>query len=174
MPTKIEFQTYDGEDDYGPKELIGYCQESPMEVLRGVFATHAIRRYGKLGRPVDTAFPNNALGLVITEVEADSPGGSISSVKDLDLDRARLELQSSRTETTYRNALREATNLYLFVTFEGDRRVTYLDIRDDEKKSERKNKHYEESLAQLFQVAGVTLDIEEPTVEDLQRVLRGE
>lgn len=117
MPSEIKYQTWSGGSGLGDRqELIGYCEESPKEVLKTVYKTHYIYNYKDVYRPVDCAYPNNSLGLVINEIDEDrikSMGiASLGSVSDLNLDIAKGK-DLKRDEDTYRDALESARRWYL-------------------------------------------------------------
>ena len=147
-----------------PKELIGYCKESPLEVLQGVFQTHAIHHYKDLYRPVD--FRANISGLEI--VESGPPAGTsiTGTIKDLDLSRGEEEFSSPRTKQIYCQSLELAIEWHLNGLGE---ELNYLDIRNQKRK-----KHLEVYVRQLLEVAQITLGIKNPTVKDLKQVLREE
>jgi len=105
MATKIEFQTWSGGGGWNdPKRLIGYCIESPIEVLEKVLWTHDVYHYKELYRPIDNSFPNNVAGLHISEVnneDIQKSGLSITitgNLKDLNLSQALTK--STRTKET--------------------------------------------------------------------------
>lgn len=169
MPTQILYQTWSGGSGAGdPKQLIGYCVESPPDVLKEVFQTYAIHTYGGLYRPVDYTSPNNTSGLDIVEGEAPTGTSITGSLKDLDLSRGIIELDSPRTEETYRLALNEAMKWHLKAFYKGNI-TNYLFIRDQEH-----NERLEIYITPLLEVAQVTLGLEEPTVEDLKQILMDE
>ena len=169
MPTKISYKTAGmGSGAGDPIELVGYCKESPPEVLQVVFETHAIHHFRELYRPVDWAFPNNCSGLNIVEEEAPTGTSITANVRDLDLSRGRVKLDAPRTEETYRYALKRAIEWHLD-DYRGEQTTNYLDTMEQEK-----DDRSELCILQLIEVAQVTLGIQEPTVEDLRRVLRGE
>lgn len=169
MPTEILYQTWSGGSGVGdPRELIGYCKESPPDVLQEIFQTHAIHNFKNLYRPVDWDYPNNCSGLILIESEAPAGTSITGTLKDLDLSRGRVELDSPRTEETYKHALKAAIEWHLD-DYRGEQTTNYLDTRDQEK-----DERLERYITQLLEVAQVTLGIKEPTVEDLKRVLRGE
>ncbi|MFH1456274.1 MAG: hypothetical protein ABIF40_04980 [archaeon] len=162
MPTQILYQTWRGGIGLGdPKELIGYCIESPIEVLQKVFQTYAIHKFQGLSRPVDWAHPNDCLGLNITETEAPPGTLIIGNFQDLDLSRARIDYQ--RTEQTYRHALKKTMARHL-----NQKGISYLSTRD-----QKKIEDFESRLLLVLEVAQVTLGIEKPTVKDLQQILQG-
>ena len=112
MPSVIKYQTYSGGSGLGdPQILIGYCEESPVEVLEKVFKTHFIYRYRDTYRPIDYNYPNNVLGLVINEIKEDvldSMGiAKLKSVDSLDLDIAK-EKELKRDIRTFEHALDNA------------------------------------------------------------------
>ncbi len=166
IPTEILFQTWSGGSGYGdPEKLIGYCINSPLEVLERVYTTHVIHKYRGIYRPVDWSYPNNVLGLVLNTGIAPSGTVIVGNVNDLDLSRAIAELKSPRTEQTYREALIAAIES----CFDNPvTRTNYLDTRD-----QKRDKDLERRIQLLLEVAHVTLRIKEPTVEDLKLILRG-
>lgn len=99
MGTKISYQTYDGGDGSGcPTVLIGYCRETPFEVLKSVLFTHDVYTYLGLYRPIDYSYPNNVSGLVISEFN-DGNGITITGeLYELDLSRAKAKNNRSREQ----------------------------------------------------------------------------
>lgn len=78
MATVLRYQTWsggDGRDD--PQIHLLECKEDPVEVLALVFKTHEIYSYKGIYTPVDSSYPNNAQGLVISEI-LNYPGEIIS------------------------------------------------------------------------------------------------
>ena len=166
MPSKISYQTWSGGSGRGdPQELIGFCKESPVEVLRKVFQNHYINHYEIIYRPVDRSPPNNHSGLLIIDGEAPAGTKITGSLKDLDLERAKARLASPRTALTYVTALKEAIIFHLGAYCVEDPR-NYLDARE-----EKTIKHMEIYIPPLLQIAQVTLGIENPTVKDLKIIL---
>ena len=98
MGTKIEYQTWSGGSGYGdPKYLLGYCKESPQEVLEQILLTHDVYHYKELYRPIDWDYPNNVEGLIINEFSRNDLEVT-GDFKDLDLHRA--ETKHNRTKQT--------------------------------------------------------------------------
>ena len=95
MPTQIKYQTWDGGEGWNcPRKLIGYCKESPGEVLQYVMFKYDIYDYKGLYRPIDYTYPNNVMGLCISEFDRND-AIVIKSIKDMDLNIALAT--SSRT-----------------------------------------------------------------------------
>jgi hypothetical protein len=69
MASIISYQHWDGGSSSGPVEIIGYCLESPFEVLKEVLLTHNVTDYLGLYRPIDYDYPNNVTGLIIKEID---------------------------------------------------------------------------------------------------------
>lgn len=89
MASKISYQTWDGGEGWNcPRILIGYCVESPLEVLKQVLLTHDVYHYQDLYRPIDYNYPNNVTGLIIDEVKAPKGTSITGYFKDLNCDRA--------------------------------------------------------------------------------------
>ena len=96
MSTKIEMQTWSGGSGYGDRAyLLGYCKESPQEVLQHILLTHDVYHYKDLYRPIDYDFPNNVLGLVITEFNRPDLE-IIGSLTDIDLSCAKTKHHRSQ------------------------------------------------------------------------------
>lgn len=117
MSTKIEYQTWSGGSGIGDKKiLIGYCKESPVEVLRYVKDNYYIYHYKSIYRPVDDNYPNNVMGLVISEAKDLNINGTNvtvnSSIKDLDLSIA-YDRSLCRTISTYKEAIDTAIRWHL-------------------------------------------------------------
>ena len=98
MGTKVEYQTWSGGEGWNdPKILLGYCKESPQEVLKQVLLTHDIYHYKGLYRPIDWDYPNNVEGLIINEFNRNDLEIT-GNLKDLDLHKA--ETKHNRTKET--------------------------------------------------------------------------
>src|SRR3989344_7609628 len=74
--------------------LLGYCTESPQEVLRRVFENYVIHRYKGLLCPIDRDArnrygPSMHWGLIISTASTPSGTEIIGSIEDLDLSPAR-------------------------------------------------------------------------------------
>ena len=128
MGTKISLRVWDGGSGWNDKTLlIGYCKESPEEVLRSIILTHDIHYYKNLYRPIDERYPNNVSGLVIesaieSELQGDMKGvvlSIIGSLSDLDLSRSITKL--TRDKETFKSALKQATRWHLNTMTENDR-----------------------------------------------------
>lgn len=119
MPSKISYQTWSGGSGLGdPVVLIGYCKESAKEVLEYVCRNYYIYSYKSLYRPVDNAYPNNVIGLVIkdatNELETNFKGCDVcvnNSITDLDLERAKSK--EIRSVETMKNGLKDCENFHL-------------------------------------------------------------
>jgi hypothetical protein len=114
MPTKISFQTWSGGDGSGdPVILIGYCKEEPRQVLKHVYKDHYIYHYRDLYRPVDWNYPNNVIGLIISEVSSDKCHligcEIVGLLKDLDLSKA-YNSGIKRDSETFREGIANATS----------------------------------------------------------------
>lgn len=60
MASIVSYQTWDGGEGWNcPTVLIGYCIESPLDVLKRVLLTHNVHHYLGLYRPIDYNYPNN-------------------------------------------------------------------------------------------------------------------
>ena len=98
MATKIEYQTWSGGSGFGDsKYLLGYCKESPQEVLEKVLLTHDVYLYKELYRPIDYDYPNNVEGLIINEFSRNDLEIT-GNFKDLNLYNA--ETKHNRTKET--------------------------------------------------------------------------
>lgn len=88
MPTQIEYQTWDGGEGWNcPRKLIGYCKQSPEEVLLNVMFKYDVYEYRGLYRPIDDSYPNNVMGLCISEFNRDDVV-VIKNINDMDLNIA--------------------------------------------------------------------------------------
>lgn len=91
MASKISYQTWDGGEGWNrPVKLIGYCKESTQEVLKLVLLTHDVYTYLGLYRPIDYNFPNNVMGLIISDAHENITHGVVvtGSFSDLNCDIA--------------------------------------------------------------------------------------
>ena len=114
MPTKISFQTWSGGSGMGDERiLLGYCKESPVEVLQKVYKKYNIYYYEDLYRPVDYRFPNNVEGLVIEGVKEFNIDGCeikiTGTIKNINLSRAYHE-KVERNKNTFEYALEQCKN----------------------------------------------------------------
>lgn len=142
--------------------IIGFCKESPIDVLRRVYKTHSIHSYRGIYRPVDVNSPNNLSGLVIEDIPIKI--SVTRSIDGLDLDVAEVGLDSPRTENTYRNALKGAISWHLD-EFKNGNVENYLYTRE-----RRRDREKEKHIHPLLEIAEVTLDIEKPMIEDLKAI----
>ena len=86
MASKISYQTWDGGEGWNcPVRLIGYCKESPREVLKQVLLTHDVYTYLELYRPIDYNYPNNVMGLIISDAHENIPCGIVVTGSFIDL-----------------------------------------------------------------------------------------
>jgi len=125
MPTKISYQTWSGGSGAGDKkDLIGYCKEEPVEVLKKIYKEFYIFEYKGLYRPIDYSYPNNCLGLVISYVADDiiSEMSITGLLDDLDLNRAFNE-SLERTEETYKEAIQRAIDWHIFPNMKEERKI---------------------------------------------------
>jgi hypothetical protein len=102
MGSIIEYKTWDGGEGWNcPTEVLGYCKESPQEILEQILWTHDVYHYKDLYRPIDYGFPNNVEGLVINEFnrkDLEIKG----NFKDIDLSRAKT--RNKRTKETIKES----------------------------------------------------------------------
>ena len=106
MASKIGYQTWDGGEGWNcPTELIGYCIESPIEVLKQVLLTHDVYHYLDLYRPIDYDCPNNVMGLVIDDASKCLPQGMVITGNFNDLDCNIALTEHNRTKETILSSL---------------------------------------------------------------------
>lgn len=161
MGTKISHEIDDGgEGLHNRIDLIGYCKESPIEVLKEVFQTHVIKNYRGLYRPIDWNFPANVQGLHIEESRGPKGTRIIGTLENLDLaiDNADL-FEHPRTRETYERALASAIHWHL-ESLKGN--YLYATIEKNERK--------DGIISRLREVASVTLGIEELTIGNLREI----
>ena len=166
MPTKISAQIWDGSSQFDmPDKFIGYCTESPQEVLRRVHEHYLIFRYKDVKQPVDARIPNTLDGLVIEDGLAPSGCKVVGSVDDLDLDYHQSP-NLARDEDVYRSALRKGLQNQFEECIDGDF-VTVIPDTESEM-----NYYQRENAQQLYEVMQVTLGIEEPGLDDLRELIK--
>ena len=103
MATQILYQKWDGGGGYNDSsELIGYCKEEPLEVLKSIIMTHDVYHYLDLYRPIDYDFPNNVAGLIINKFEDCCNGITVTgSLSDLDLSQAKTTHTREKDQILY-------------------------------------------------------------------------
>ncbi len=167
MPTKISHYFLGGLDA-DTQKIIGFCKESPIEVLESVYKTHAVHTYRGIFKPFSYKFNSDA-PLVISRGKSPPVTAIVGSVTDLDLSAAEIKLEAPITKHMYRAGLRNAIldNLSYGYVREG-RIPNYLEIRDEEK-----GERFEKCISYLLEIAHIILGIEKPTVKNLERILWG-
>lgn len=147
--------------------LLGYCTESPQEVLQRIFEDYVIHEYKGLLCPIDRNARSRCgasmqEGLIIRVASAPRGTKIIGSIDDLDLTAGRAISKSQDRQTEYKEALCFAVRMFgLDFTGEGV------------KTSKAKLQQYEErdGIA-LKEVAEVTLGITGKSFKELLDYLR--
>ena len=167
MSTEIMYQTYMGGSGYGdPRDILGYCKESSVDVLRRVFQEYEVNHYGGLYRPVDWDFPNNVRGLVIAQ--KNPPRGTVvtGSIDDLMDNLKCAQIKKRRTQEDYQTAAQRMIQYHFFSFSPCGGEQNYLLTRD-----QKRNDTHERMLQQMLEVIHVTLDIAHPDIGDLKDLL---
>jgi len=123
--------------------MLGYCYETPKDVLSYIYTTHNVYKYKDLRCPVDCSQPNDSEGLIIEEI---SPVyidiiaiGKVTFVgKSLDtFDFGIAETTNKRDNAVFRKALREMKN-------------NQIDVVEDSKRYKMLMEQYYEVESVLF------------------------
>ena len=191
MPTKLLYKE-NNENlpivEQPPETLIGFCKESPVEVLERVSKTHNIYFYKQLYAPVDRNLRDSLDVLIIKEAKDGLTDKITKSITDFDLSNAKAKLLKPRTKKTYRNALRECIEQYLILIEKAKPNLPNLIIEPLENNKPKpfnpetnnyllrreriKDPILDAYISQLIEVAKVTLKIKNPDVEDLKDIYR--
>jgi len=189
MPTKLLYKE-NNENlpivEQPPETPIGFCKESPIEVLEMVFETHNIYFYKKLYAPVDRNLRDSSDVLIIKEAKDGLTDKITKSITDFDLSNAEAKPLKPRTEKTYRNALRECIEQYLILIEKAKPNLPNLKIEPLEnhklkpfnpetdnyllRRERIEDPILEAYISQLFDVAKVALKIKNPSVEYLKGI----
>jgi len=148
MPTEIALTNYHGGKGY---QLIGFCMETPSEVLSEVFKTHNVVSYKSVPYPIVNN--GHSGGLVISEAKA--PTGTIiaGKLKDLgDLVLGKRKSDSPLTREGHIRALKLAAGV---------------------ENLEKLHNLSDDSITALKEVAQITLGIKNPTTAKLIEILMG-
>ena len=99
MGSVISYNIPDGGDGRCDRsELIGYCTETPIEVLKSVLMTHNVHYFCGLYTPIDNRYPNNISGLIINEFESGKGITITGKLEDLDLSEHMTDLVRTRKQ----------------------------------------------------------------------------
>lgn len=179
---------------YGKTELIGYCIESPIEVLRHVYKTHLVANYRGLISPVvvpERVQKNEwgqTYGLVIDDADDKqvTPGLSITGkFSQLDLQSAWTRRRMGTNRERHEEALKRLIR-YCF-GYPGDEKShwpTYDSLEETIKNrvfdcmfrcqsNDAAARAYHEEEKLILEVASVTLGLTNPTVDTLDELLFG-
>lgn len=174
MPSKISYQDY----KENKSRLISYCLESPVEVIRKVLPTHRIFQYGNISLPVDSEMdlkgnlePN--YGLIIKQ--AISPPGTqiVQNLSGIDLRVAEAEIRHKRDPNDMRRAFKKtiAESMSRLLDSFGTTGC-YLDFYEIAQEEGSQHPIYEKKVKQLLEIAEVAFSIQNPTVNDLRKILK--
>ena len=188
MASKIQFRAWDGGGGFSDKVYpVGYCKESPREVLTRIHKTHFIHNYRGVRSPVDCTNVSTQCGFEILDcldVDED-PSEKMGSLDNLDLDfgkippapfllRGESELRDGK-EYVERDsylkridALRRAIGFYLR-DFSFPPPVSYLITREHNPIVQ----HLEEYCSLLLEIAQVTLGSPGLDFKSLEDISRG-
>ena len=152
MKTQLLYQPGNGSRPH----LIGHFKESPKEVLSKLYLNHDIYRYNNILSPVDNNIEQRCSGLIIQESNVPSQ----ESIDNLWLSNA---LTSPIDEEGFYNAIQDAIEHYLTI-FEGSN-LNYLELR-----GWKQDQHREDSIKDILDIISVTLNINNPTAQDLELI----
>lgn len=173
MPSKISYPDPQREK----VRLLSYCLESPKEVLRKVFPTHRIYRYGSISLPLDSPLDEFGgseakRGLIITESMGPTGTQIVQTLSGIDFQSVRSELDEPREQRDmhydFGRAMR--TSMEYFLDNFGTE-ACYLDNYQIRQEGRDVMPKYEKRVAQLLEIAEIAFEIKNPTIEDLRKFL---
>jgi len=167
-PTSISLMRFCGEcDSASDLEIIGYCVESPDEVLSRTCQSYAIARYFGINTPDYRASRQEGLWIR----EGNPPAGTTitGSLDDLELRPFEIYPDSPRTLDLHREVLRKAT----YSAFRPRRKDTNY-LFDIDKEGFPRDEDKEATIERLLEMAGATLSVVDPTPDVLKAVLTGD
>lgn len=171
MPTELRY----GLCDMPNKMLYGFCVEEPKEVLRALFSEYNVNHYCGISDPF--GFFLKLDGLAIDK--GVSPIGTTITGKLVEYFKwlRYFKLNTPMTEQLLRENLRDKIDLNLsdLLTAKKGKHRNYLELSIRERKNlgEELKESYEVKVATFKEIVEVTLDIQDPTEDDLRDILAG-
>lgn len=160
---------------------IGYCRETPQQVLDSIYRSHDVYKYRDITFPTSCGRENKYSGLIIQGTEAPVGTAVISSINDYGLGFALKPFNKGKdgivshpafddNEEIYFDALKNAIRHYLgkYSPLMNGSYTDYLSLRSF---IENPMPMPERLVKQLQEIAEVTLKVRNPTPGDLELVL---